>query len=280
MIMAPAPFVAPISSGMTGLSLCWIVVTPLLIAFVLGKGLGKSDLWSGDSGTSPFLSTRPLSNTQWIGTKMKMGAAAAMAAWALLIVMTSGWLWLWCDREQLARGWAMLEQSCTPIRLYSASTIILLTLVFLTFRFLVGSLYVGLSGKRWLMNLAACGVFSAIFGGIFGALALSQHPLDFRWIKDNPGAFAVGLWIVFAVKVGAALSLAWYGCRKQWVTAFAAGRYAAFWTIATGVLVAGAWILPLIDESWKWVLTALALFIVPMLRVSFAPIALASGFRH
>jgi hypothetical protein len=88
------------------------------------------------------------------------------------------------------------------------------------------------------------------------------------------------LWIVFAVKVGAALSLAWYGCRKQWVTAFAAGRYAAFWTIATGVLVAGAWILPLIDESWKWVLTALALFIVPMLRVSFAPIALASGFRH
>ena len=90
----------------------------------------------------------------------------------------------------------------------------------------------------------------------------------------------MGLWIVFAIKFGATLTLVRHGCRQQWETALAARRYAAFWIIATSLLIAGVWILPLIDESWKWVLTALALFIVPMLRVSFAPMALASSFRH
>ena len=60
-IMAPAPFHAPISSGMTGLALGWIIATPLLIAFVLGKGLGKADLWSRNAGMPGFLATRPIS---------------------------------------------------------------------------------------------------------------------------------------------------------------------------------------------------------------------------
>jgi hypothetical protein len=280
MIMIPAPFSSPISSGMTVLALCWIVATPLLIAFVLGRGMGKPDLWSGDSGCSLFLATRPLSNTQWIGAKMKMGAAAALAAWGTVVVATSGWLWLWCDREQLWRGWAMLEQSCAPLQLYGASAAVFLILGLLTFRFLVGSLYIGLSGKSWLMNLAACGVFSAMFGGMFGAIAVSQGSIDFRWLVERPRALAVGLGTLFAIKLAVALMLAWQGCEKGWLTLGAVRRYAVFWMVATGALVGGVWSFPLVDESWKWVLVALVVFIVPVLRVALAPMMLAGSFRR
>jgi hypothetical protein len=280
MIMIPAPFFSPISSGMTALALCWIAATPLLIAFVLGRGMGKPDLWSGDSGGSLFLSTRPLNNTQWIGAKMKMGAAAALASWGLVVVATSGWLWLWCDRELLQRGWTMLAQSCPPIQRYGSVAVAFLILVLLTFRFLVGSLYIGLSGKSWLMNLAACGVFSAMFGGMFGAIALSQGSIDFRWVVERPRALTAGLGILFAIKLAVAWALAWRGCRQGWLTWGAARRYAVFWMVATGVLVGGVWSFPLVDERWKWVLVALVVFIVPVLRVALAPMMLAGSFRR
>ena len=106
LLMIPAPFAAPIRPQTTAYTLMCILLLPFLLAFALGKGFGKADLWSREPGLPLFLATKPLSNAEWIGSKMKAAALAVVASWGLVIGLTSLWLWLWCDGSMLAAWWS------------------------------------------------------------------------------------------------------------------------------------------------------------------------------
>ncbi|MEW6303831.1 MAG: hypothetical protein AB1705_10195 [Verrucomicrobiota bacterium] len=277
-IMAPAPFIAPIKAGTTALLFGWILAVPFLLAFVLGKGLGKPDLWSNEPDVPLFLATRPLGASQWIGAKMKAAAVATLCSWLILVAMTAVWLWVWCDAAILRQFWTALRafHLTTVFHVALAAGVILI----LTWRLLVGSLYLGLSGKTWLLDLTACGVFLAIFGSLFGTIPFFQDPMLFHELQRHIDWLPWLLAALLGVKILAALALGTHAHRRGLLTPQTAGRYLAVWLLATVVLLLGACLLARVDDRHRWTLILLALLAVPLLRISIAPLALALNHRR
>jgi hypothetical protein len=274
LIMAPAPFFAPLRAGTTMFALVWILVLPLLLAFALGKGFGKADLWSKEPGLPLFLAAKPLSNTEWIGAKMKAAALAAITSWLITLVLTAIWLWLWCDCSFLA-GWRRTAETFYPGSvLYALPALCFGIMVVLTWRLFVGSLYIGFSGKAWLLGTAACGVVLVFLASPAIGAGLTTYPgAVFRFLQSPwlPWALA-GL---FAGKVVAVLALAHLAHRRGWVTGRALARYVAVWLMASGFLLLAVWLLTPVHGWMRWLLSLLALLVVPLLRPVFAPMALA-----
>jgi hypothetical protein len=281
LIMAPAPFSAPLSAEITGIALCWMIALPLLLAFVLGKGFGKADLWSKEPGPSLFHATRPLSVSERIGAKLKAAALATVSTWGLLLPATALWLWLWCDWPALLQQWRESAADSPNEFSLGSAVMAMAILILCTWRFLIGSLYLGMSAKPWLMNLAGCGVFLSIFAPLLGTIPQLQERLQsflfppawFRWLL-------IGL---FAAKVGAAAALTIYARRQRFVKTRAVMRYIALWLLLTTLMI--VMVRPLVPleftaVGWnKRLFTIFALFFVPLLRISYAPIALGRSRR-
>jgi hypothetical protein len=281
LIVAPAPFCAPIGAESAGLLICWILALPVLLAFVVGKGFGKADLWSKEPGLPLFLATRPLDNTEWIGAKMKAAALATASSWLIVLTIAPLWFWLWCDWPSIVQQWKLAAGREHRVIVLSAVAIPILVLF--TWRFLVGSLYIGLSGKGWMLNLAACGVFLAFFSPLIGAIPYVQqhvHHLLFppRWFPWLLGG-------LLAAKIAAAAILTDRAHRRKYVNARAIGRYLVMWIGFAVILFLLVW--PLIpfelippNSRWNKITFALLIFFaIPILRVSYAPIALARNRR-
>lgn len=243
LIMVPTVFAAPLSVGAANFCLMWILLTPFLLAFPLGKGFGKADLWSKEAGLPLFLASRPLSNTAWISAKLKAAALASLLSWLIVAVATPLWLWLCCDPALLGRLPKL------PV-LFAAAVI-------LTWRLLAGSLYIGLSGRKWLLTAAACWVFVCFFGSIFLVAGLMD-----RYIKLSfPSWTAWALAGLFAAKVGAVLYL------RQW-----SARYLLGWLAGTTFLLFAVWVVVPAPQAAHFLI---ALLVLPLVRIAYAPIALA-----
>jgi hypothetical protein len=266
LIMAPGPWLAPIRDETTQVALCWILGTPLVLAFALGKGFGKADLWSKEPALPVFLATKPLGNSGWIAAKMKAAALAALASWLAVALLTPLWLWQCCDWHP-----SLPEALYPPAVRHASPALLFGVLVILTWRLLIGSLFVGLSGRTWMLTTAACGVFATFIGTPLLMAILSQHPTVFRNLSWLPW-FLAGL---FAVRVAAAWALIDHACRRGWMTRRAIQRYLVIWFATTTFMVVAVWLL-IPAEGWlKWLFVVLALFAVPLLRVACAPMALA-----
>lgn len=281
LIMAPAPFCSPIGAELTGITLGWILALPLFLAFVLGKGFGKADLWSKEPGLPLFHATRPLSHSDWIGAKIKAATLATASSWSVVLLLTPLWLWLWCDSASLLQQWRTAASEDPNGFSTGSGVILLLILILCTWRFLVGSLYLGLSGKPWMLHLAACGVFLSLFTPLLEVTPLFRGnaerflfpPPWFRWLLLG----------CFAAKVATAAGLTGYARRQGFVTNRAIVSYLMIWLGVTAlmiILVRQLVPLELIAVGWnKRLFTVLTLFFVPLLRVSYAPIALARSRR-
>ena len=280
LIMAPGFFFGPIGEEATTLGLSWILISPLLLAFALGKGFGKADLWSKDAGLPIFLATRPLPNTAWIGAKMQAAAVAAAASWVPVILLTPLWLVWCCDDAGLRELWWIAGRLYPAGKLFAAPALMLGVLVILTWRLLTVSLYLGLSGKPWMIPAAACGVFTAILGTPFALLALTLHPAAARRLLILPVWIPWLLAGLFAAKVGAAFFLAAGAHRRGWITSRSIQRYLLVWLAGTSYLLAVVWLLVPIEGWGKWFFLLLALFVLPMVRIAYAPIALENNRRR
>jgi hypothetical protein len=279
LILAPAPWCAPIGAERAGIVLCWIIALPPLLAWVLGKGFGKADLWSKEPGLPLFHATRPLSNTDWIGAKMRAATLATMCSWAIVLGVTPLWLWLWCDWQSLLQQWRTAVAYDPGV--FSSSLAVLPILVVFTWRFLIGSLYVGLSGKTWMINVAACGVFLSLFAPLVGAAPIVQDNL--HYLLFTPRWFPWLLTGLFAAKATAAVVVTRSARRKGFVSDRAIRRYLVVWLgIATSLILLIWQLIPFehipARSGWNRPMFALlALLLVPLLRVAYAPIALAKN---
>ncbi len=282
LIMAPAPFLAPIGAERAGILLSWIFALPLLLALVLGKGFGKADLWSKEPGIPLFLATKPLSIEHWIGAKMKAAALASAVAWLIVLVATSVWLRLWCDYQPLLDE---IRKATTAFPAFNVgSALALLSLcVLLTWRFLIGSLYLGLSGRAWMINVAACGVFLGTFAVPLGIAAIVE---DHSYLLLYPPGWVA--WLIsglFAAKLAGAGWLAGSARSRRLITTRAILFYLGAWIAAAAALVGiGFKLIPFEitrAAGWsRWTIALLLLLFVPLLRVAAAPAALARNRRR
>jgi hypothetical protein len=254
-----------------------VLLTPPFMAVFAAATVRKANPGGGDSyGVTPFMATRPMTSAALIAAKLKMAMWSTLAAWLLVLVAVPVALKLTATGP-LVIDWArrVIEAVGTP-RAVVLTLLASSALVSSTWKQLVQSLYIGLSGRDWAVKSTV--FLSLSFLTVIGPLAV--------WIIEHGAVLAALLealpWIL-AVLAGLKLcAAAWvvtrlYDARLLSDRTLVAG--AACWLVLVlalhGLLV---WLVatPFIPS---YLLLLVAILATPLARVSAAPLALAWN-RH
>ncbi len=254
-----------------------VLLTPPVMAAFAAATVRKSNPHVSDSyGVTPFDATRPLTSAALVAAKLKMTIWSTLAAWLLVLVaipvaLTLSGTW----PVVIERARQVIEAVGTP----RAIVIVLLVfsgLLASTWKQLVQSLYIGLSGREWIVK-------SSVFLTL--AFLISIGPIA-QWIIDN-GDVRAALWDAFlwipavlvCVKMSAAAWVATRLHRSRVLSDRTLVTGAACWLVVVlalhGLLV---WLVatPFIP---RYFLALLAILAIPLARLSAAPLALTWN-RH
>jgi hypothetical protein len=254
-----------------------VVFTPPFMAAFVAATAAKSRAATSDAyGMTPFIATRPLTNGSLIAAKMKAMIWSTLLAWMLVFIATPIALrFSGAAPVVIERAHRLVEVVGMP----RAIAILLLAVTALlasTWKQLVQSLYIGMSGRDWVVKAS---VFVAL---TFLAVVL---PLAV-WISRSRQVMAA-LWNNFALiaavlvclKLSAAVWIAMRLHEKRLLSDRALVSGAVCWDVAVfalyGLLV---WIVPLVLVP-NYVLALVAILQVPLARLAAAPLALAWN-RH
>lgn len=277
LILVVSAFAAPVSAQTAMLTLCWMLLAPVALAWVVGKGFGKIDLWSNEPQFPAFLAVRPVPDEEWIAVKLRVAAKSALFTWLTITVVTPLWLLGCCDHRPLADLWDFVSSQYPATRLYAVGILALAGAVLWTWRLLVGSLVVGLSGNRVWMNLSICSVFVAAFATLFFGIWCQNDPAGARRLLVLPRWLPWAITLAFAVKMLWAALLVARAVHSGGVSMGRVRRYLGAWFCGTGIFCALVWTAVPFAGWPRYLLCLLALFGMPALRLALAPWAIA---RH
>lgn len=249
---------------------------PFMAAFVAATAAKSGAMISDAYGVTPFIATRPLTNGSLIAAKMKAMILSTLITWMLVFVATAVALRIsGAAPVVMERARRLVEVMGMP----RAIAILLLAVAALfasTWKQLVQSLYIGMSGREWVVKAS-----------VFVALTFLAAVLPLAvWISRSRYAMAV-LWNNFAliaavlvcVKLTAAVWIAMRLHDKRLLSDRTLVSGAVCWDVAVfalyGLLV---WIAPFWLVS-KSLLALVAILEVPLARLAAAPLALAWN-RH
>jgi hypothetical protein len=281
LIVGPAMEISGHGPKATMRAIEFMVLLPIVLAYPIGNGLAKPDLWSMELQLSPFFSTRPITGTQIIAAKMKSAAWSTLATWIALLVVALPWLYATCDLEYVYGIRQMFATVYSPVAFWAIAILALFAAMLLTWSLLIGSIWLGQSGSS---------SFFYTFVGIALAAYLTVMCAALVWLVDYPAARGerfVGLlsWLPWAlaalvtVKAWGTIWAAWKAGQQCLISTPAIMGYSCLWLVATASLVVLAC---LISPRVTWLRDSLilaALLVVPLARMAAAPLTLASN-RH
>ena len=257
-----------------------ILATPVILAFIIGKGFIKPELWSVNLSVASFMAARPLSEGDFIVNKMKVAAVSAVLGWVPVLLFLALWLPLWAEKSSVGEDFYTFRLIC-PLAWLPVLILAVLGLMVLTWRLMGAGLWAGMSGKRvWFYGVPAAQV-TLIAMGILGC-GIWGHVID-RFCEAHPElAHAlperIASWILAALVIS-----------KYWTAAFfwkqiSPGRtrqYLLAWSCATiGLLTLAVLAQPPFDmDRLVYVYLLAALWMVPIARFGMAPRCLAMN-RH
>ena len=253
------------------------LLTPLVMAAFVAPAVREANPHVRDSyGMAPFVATRPVTSAALVAAKLRMAIWTTLAAWLLVLVAIPLAL-------TLSGTWpAVIEPANRAIKAIGAPRAFVIVLVLFsgllasTWKQLVQGLYIGLTGRAWLIKANAALLLSFLV--IIGPLA--------EWFMRN-GNVRAALWdalpwilaILMCVKMSAAARIATrlYHSRLLSDRTLVAG--AAVWLVV--VLALYALLVWLVDTPLipRYVLALIAILAMPLARLSAAPLALAWN-RH
>lgn len=261
-------FVAGDTPALVFTILAGVVITPPLMAVFAAATVRRA--------VTPFTATRPLASPALVGAKLKAAIGSTLAAWVLVLAtipLALKWSGRWPMVVSFAHGAA--DRIGTP-RVVVLVLLILSGLIVSTWKQLVQSLYLGLSGRARLIKGSVFVTLALLF--LFGPIA--------QWIMDNTSvqralwdALPLILAGLVGLKMGAAYWITIRLYRSRLLSDRALVTGAACWCVAVlavyGVL---AWFMgtPIFP---RYVLALLAILAIPLARLAAAPLALA-GNRH
>ena len=253
-----------------------VLLTPPIMATFAAATVSRSGQNASDSyGVTPFIGTRPLTNGELIGAKLKMTVWSTSAAWLLVLIAVPLALKLSGTSAVALDRWRRLNEVVGTPRALVLMLLILSGCIASTWKQLVQSLYIGLTGRESLIKGTM--FLALVFLFLIGPIA--------EWIIDSErlGELWSALPVIFAVLVivkmiaGVWIAVRLYHGRLLSDRAFVTG--AAFWCVAVlslyGVLV---WLLDT-PHFPHYVLMLIAILAIPLARLSAAPLALAWN-RH
>jgi len=254
-----------------------VLLTPPLMATFVAATVSKSNGASSDSyGVTPFIAARPLTNASLVAAKLKVTLRSTLVAWLLILVAVPLALRLSGTAPiVLERARPLIEVFGAP-RATAMMLLGLAALVASTWKQLVQSLYIGMSGRQW-----------AVKASVFLTLAFLAVVVPLvRWIVTSRNVMSVlwnGFpWIVAVLVCCKLTAAAWVITRLQDGRLFR-GRdlvmAAACWNLVVFTLYGLlAWIVPGL-LSRGYLLLLIAILAIPLARLSAAPLALAWN-RH
>ena len=258
-------------------TLLGVLLTPPFMAGFAAATIRTSNPHGRDArGLAPFDATRPLTSAALIAAKLKMAMWSTLAAWLLVLVaipLALTWSGTWPVLIERARRVA--EVLGTP------RAVVILVLMFAgliasTWKQLVQSLYIGLTGRAGLIK-----------GSVFFTLSLLTvaGPLV-QWVSENSDVRAA-LWdavpwilaVLVCLKISAAAWIATRLYRSRVLSDRTLVAGAACWSVTVFALYSLlVWIV-----YWpffpRYLLALVAILAIPLARVSAAPLALAWN-RH
>jgi hypothetical protein len=257
-----------------------LLMMPMVLAFVIGKGFSSPEFWSPTTGYSSFLKTRPLPAGEFIISRMKVAALAVVVAWLFEFTFLVLWLGGWADWTDLDRLWREF-QLVYPWSWSAITGFYILGFMVLSWRGLIGGLWLGMSGNRRLQTMVtALQVVVPVF--LLIAWGISADAMD-RAFKEHPaemnGLILRGIaWLLALAVIG-----------KFWLAAFSwsgifprrTRQYLAIWAVATAAFILLAVLSrPLLDTYRLEMLYLLgALLVFPLARLGLAPSAVRRN-RH
>jgi hypothetical protein len=251
-----------------------VALTPPFLASFTAVAVRKSGV-GDDYGVSPLTATRPLSSAALVGARLAMAAGSVAVAWVLVIAAAPAAL-LWSDTWGIVadRAGRLAGVVGTP-RAIAWAGLILATLILTTWRQMVQSLYLGLTGRAGLIRGTAFATLCLVV--VIGPV------LEWAWSSGARAWFWVALYWTLGAIVAARTALAcWIAIRLHrgrllgdrslvvgaalWLAAVAAVYGVLLWLFATPYMP-------------RFLLLMVATIAVPLVRVSVAPLALAWN-RH
>src|SRR6059058_5108594 len=253
------------------------LITPPFMAACTASTVSRPNPLVRDSyGVPPFIATRPLTSAELIAAKLKMAMWSTLAAWLMVLVampLALEWSGTWSMVTERARR--MDDAIGTP----RAATVVLLILagfIVATWKQLVQSLHIGLTGREWIVKGSVLLTLTLLI--LLGPTV--------ECIIDSPSvqrALWNGLPLILGILVGIKMSAAaWIATRldrSRLLGDRALVLGAACWLVAVlalyGLLV---WFFstPFVAH---YLLALIAILAVPLARISAAPLALAWN-RH
>lgn len=257
-------------------TLLGVVLTPPIMAGFAAADVRRAESAPRGAGLPTFLATRPANTVRLVGAKLGMTLRSALLAWLLLLPATALGVSAAGLRPMMRAWWEHLVDWMGRPRAIIVSLLVLAVLLLSTWRQLVQSLYVGLSGRVWLARVS---VFVAVtMISTVGPLALwflesgDAQLFLWNWIRELLAALAI-------LKTAAAAWIATRLHRQRLLGDRALVGAAALWTALVLALYALlAWMLPT-PFFPRHVFLLLAILVIPLVRISMAPLALDVG-RH
>jgi len=254
-----------------------VLLTPPFMATFAAATLSKSNPSASEFyGVAPFIATRPLTSASLIAAKLKVTIWSALATWLLVLVAIPIALRLSSTSPTVIEWIRQLVEAAGMPRAVVLLLLGFAALLASTWKQLVQSLFIGMSGRVWVVKASVFVTLS--FLAIIVPLA--------HWILNSRVVMAA-LWNVFPWILGVLVSFkisaaAWIAIRihdSRLLSDRTLVIGAACWDIAVfslyGLLV---WLLPtLLFRSYF--LALVAILAIPLARLSAAPLALAWN-RH
>jgi hypothetical protein len=261
---------------------------PPILALAIGKAFSRPDFWSGDLSIPGFISVRPLSTRDMVAIKIRVAGVTSLISWVLTLAFLTLWLAFWANLDSIAMIrsvlWQIHGHSVYPQ--YGIAVLGIVALMLLTWRFLIGGLWLGLSGNNRVFALSAIPyVLVPIFAipGLVVGLRFGESVLE--WVYDKIGPFTTILsWVVAAAVIAKfwMSAFSWRGVSAQhvrrylWIWAAGSICLVTFAVLVWGVLRS---ILPSDSYRLRNILILLAMSLIPLARIGLAP-TLLSRNRH
>lgn len=260
----------------TVVTLYWIVILPVALAFILGKGFGKADFYSASLSVPSFLGVRPVSNTGIIAARLKVAAVSVLITWLLIALFLAVWLPFWADSSPLP----LYEMRVFyPHLRVAIIALIFFALAVLTWRCLIGEMWTGLSGKSsWYFGSIGFQVIGPFL--LLTASGIWGDDID-KYCESHPQGFQTGFvpiagWVLAALIIGKLWLgvLTWSRIEPRY-----AKRYLFLWVSGTAFLIALAILArPPVDmERKEQLFLLIALLILPFARAGVMPRSLAKN---
>jgi len=273
-VFAPLSWIEQAEPGATFRILLWTIATPLILSLPVGKAFSKPDFWSGELSLPSVVAVKPLSNTQIVSSKMKVAAVSAALTWLIVIMFVAVWFALWAN-----------AQTATLVRLalrpqYATAILAAISVVILTWRFLVGSLWLGLSGHRISFSVSVLLYPLLLVVGTITVDWIFRRDQS-RWAAFQQG-FDAALPTLVWIAMIAATAKVWFAVK----TSRHIDRYFLPWFCGAGCFAMTALALSSLvnvvpSQPWRLriVLVCLGLFAMPIARISLATSSLSRN-RH